>query len=31
MKGDAAVTGLLVGLGIDRVPVGVFAVGDEAL
>ena len=29
--GDAAVAGVLVGLGIDRVPVGVAAVGDEAL
>ena len=29
--GDAAVAGVLVGLGVDRVPVGVAAVGDEAL
>src|SRR5204862_821793 len=28
---DAAMAGLLVGLGVDRVPVGVAAVGDEAL
>ena len=28
---DAAVPGLLVGLRVDRVPVGVLAVGDEAL
>ena len=30
-RGDAAVAGLLVGLGVDRVPGGVRAVGDEAL
>ena len=29
--GDAAVSGVLVGLGVDREPVGVAAVGDEAL
>src|SRR6202011_5177618 len=29
--GDAAVTGLPVGLGVDRVPVGVLAVGHEGL
>ena len=29
--GDAAVAGVLVGLGVDREPVGVAAVGDEAL
>ena len=29
--GDAAMAGVLVGLGVDRVPVGVAAVGDEAL
>ncbi len=28
---DAAVAGVRVGLGVDRVPVGVRAVGDEAL
>ena len=28
---DAPVAGVLVGLGVDRVPVGVAAVGDEAL
>src|SRR5215218_7586135 len=30
-RGHAAVAGLLVGLGVDRVVVGVRAVGDEAL
>src|SRR5689334_4579196 len=30
-SGDAAVARVLVRLGVDRVPVGVAAVGDEAL
>jgi hypothetical protein len=29
--GDAAMAGIRIGLGVDREPVGVAAVGDEAL